>query len=204
MLQLDHIAVLGETLDEAATHAELALGQPLQPGGRHEAFGTHNRVLGLDPEIYLEAISRDPAAPPPACARWFGLDHFAGPARLDKWICRVDDLDRALEVLPMAGRAVDLERGTLRWRMSVPEDGLLPFDGLFPALIEWQSDVPPGKALPPSGCSLRELTVAHPDAAGLSDLLTPHLEIPCLRFVEGDRPMLRAEIDTAQGTAILQ
>ncbi|GGB22315.1 VOC family protein [Allosediminivita pacifica] len=204
MLQLDHIAVLGETLEEAVTHSELALGQPLQPGGRHEAFGTHNRVLGLDPEIYLEAISRDPGAPPPGRARWFGLDHFAGPARLDKWICRVDDLDAALEVLPMAGCAIDLERGSLRWRMAVPEDGMLPFDGLFPALIEWQCEVPPGKALPPSGCSLRELTVSHPEGAALAELLGPHLEIPNLSIVEGDRPMLRAEFDTAEGAAILQ
>ena len=103
MLTLDHIAVLGETLEEAAHHVEAALGLPMMPGGAHARFGTHNRLLGLAPALYLEAIAIDPAAPPPGHPRWFGLDAFAGPARLDKWICRVDDLGAVLEALPMAG-----------------------------------------------------------------------------------------------------
>ena len=144
MLVLDHIAVLAETLEEAAGHVESALGLPLVPGGKHEHFGTHNRLLGLGGGLYIEAIAIDPASPPPPFPRWFGLDAFYGGARLDKWICRVDDLQAALEKLPVAGRPVRLARGALEWSMAVPEDGMLPFDGLFPALIEWHSPVPPG------------------------------------------------------------
>lgn len=175
MLELDHIAVLGETLDEAALHIEHATGLPMAPGGHHAHFATHNRMLGVVPQLYLEAIATDPGVPPPDHARWFGLDRFSGPARLDKWILRTDDMASTLEALPMAGRVVELQRGSLRWSMAVPEDGLLPFDGLFPAIIQWHVDVPPGKALPKPDLRLKTLTVSHPDIAGLEALLRPHL-----------------------------
>ncbi len=204
LLILDHIAVLGETLDEAAGHVEAALGLPMQPGGNHARFGTHNRLLGLAPALYLEAIAIDPAAPPPEQARWFGLDAFSGQPRLDKWICRVDDLDAALRILPMAGRKVALSRGSLMWDMAVPENGMLPFDGLFPALIQWHSDVPPGKLLPGSGCVLQSLTVAHPEGAALRALLAPHLQAPLVGFETSDTPCLTAKIDRAGTEIVLQ
>ncbi len=204
MLTLDHIAVLGETLEEAAHHVEAALGLPMMPGGVHARFGTHNRLLGLAPALYLEAIAIDPAAPPPGQPRWFALDAFAGPARLDKWICRVDDLDAVLEALPMAGHKVELTRGALSWAMAVPEDGMLPFDGLFPALIQWYSDVPPGKMLPGSGCELQGLTVAHPEADALQALLAPHLDAPLVTFTKADKPGLTARITREGKDIVLQ
>lgn len=197
MLKLDHIAVLGESLDAAAAHAEAALGLPLQPGGHHARFGTHNRLLGLAPDLYLEAIAIDPSAPPPGRARWFGLDTFKGPARLDKWICRVDDLDRALAVFPQAGHRVALSRGGLAWSMAVPQDGCLPFDGLFPALIQWHGDLRPGKTLPGSGARLTSLTVSHPRADALQAQLAPHLDAPGVRFQTAAAPALSAELDVA-------
>lgn len=203
MLELDHIAVLGETLDEAAAHVERALGVPMVPGGQHERFGTHNRLLGLSPELYIEAIACDPTLAPPADARWFGLDHFSGPPRLDKWVLRCDDIDAALRVLPMAGRPVRLQRGDLAWTMAVPEDGLLPFDGLFPALLQWRSPVPPGKTLAASGLALEGLTVSHPEADALRDLLAPHLDAARIAFQSG-APGLRADIRTPQGSVTLQ
>ncbi|MGR3393900.1 MULTISPECIES: VOC family protein [Rhodobacterales] len=198
-LQLDHIAVLGESLEEAVAHSEAAVGMPLLPGGEHPRYGTHNQLLGLGHGLYLEAMSIDPAAPPPEEPRWFGLDRFEGPARLDKWICRVTDMDAALEALPMAGRPVELSRGRLRWVMSVPEDGMLPFDGMFPALIEWRSPVPAGAMLSASGTTLARLVVTHPEAEALEALLAPHLNAPLVQFATGDAPGLRAELRNAQG-----
>ena len=198
-LELDHIAVAGESLEEAVAHAEAAVGMPLLPGGEHPRYGTHNQLLGLGRGLYLEAIAIDPAAPPPEGARWFGLDDFRGPARLDKWICRVSDMDAALNALPMAGKPVDLERGRLRWVMSVPEDGRLPYDGVFPALIEWKSPVPAGAILSASGTQLEKLEVIHPEAKALEALLGPHLDAPLVSFISGPKPGLRAELRTAQG-----
>ena len=108
-------------------------------------------------------------------------------------------MDAALNALPMAGKPVDLERGRLRWVMSVPEDGRLPYDGVFPALIEWKSPVPAGAILSASGTQLEKLEVIHPEAKALEALLGPHLDAPLVSFVSGPKPGLRAELRTAQG-----
>ncbi|MGH1414310.1 MAG: VOC family protein [Pelagimonas sp.] len=202
MLTLDHIAVLGETLEEAAAHLEAALHSPMLPGGKHDRFGTHNRLLGMAPGLYLEAIAIDPSAEKPKDARWFGLDEFSGAARLDKWICRVDDIDAALAQLPMAGRRVDLSRGELRWSMAVPEDGKLPFDGFFPALIQWHSDLIPGRILPAGGLELEQLTISHPQADALQSVLGPLLTTPQVTFATGNAGM-SAKVSTPLGSMTL-
>ncbi|WP_371061219.1 VOC family protein [Rhodosalinus sp. 5P4] len=196
-LEFDHLAVAGETLGAAAAHVEATLGTRLSDGGRHARFATWNRLLSLGPAEYLEVIAVHPEAPPPAGARWFGLDGFHGPARLQAWICRVADLDAALAALPEAGQAVDLARGDLRWRMAVPENGLAAWDGLFPALIEWQGPRAADR-LAESGCGLRALDLCHPEAGALAARLAPHLDDPRIAFREG-RPGLRAWIDTPRG-----
>ncbi|TDK41048.1 VOC family protein [Antarcticimicrobium luteum] len=203
-MELDHIAVSGETLEEATEAVEAALGVAMGPGGQHDVFNTHNRLLGLEDGLYLEAIAADPARPAPERPRWFDLDNFSGPARLTNWICRCDDLDVLLAALPVdAGAPVSLTRGDLRWRMAVPATGRLPFDNLFPPLIQWQCDVHPASLLPASGCRLHRLVVSHPDASALRDLLALHLADARLAFEPGD-PALSAEVDTPHGRRILR
>ena len=137
-MKFDHIAVAAETLAKATSHAEASLGVALQPGGEHAVFHTHNTLLGLEDGLYLEAIAINPDAPRPERPRWFDLDRFFGPARLTNWICACDDLDATLAALPEGfGEPVALQRGDLRWRMAVPQSGILPFDNCAPALIEW-------------------------------------------------------------------
>lgn len=204
MMELDHLVVAGETLEEAAVHTELALGSVLQPGGRHLTFGTHNRLMGLGQGQYLEAIAIDPSLPAPDFPRWFGLDSFKGPARLDKWVCRVTDIEAALAALPMAGRPIELQRDALRWTMAVPEDGVLPFDGVFPALIQWHGATMPGLTLTSQGFSLEQLDVLHPEAEALEALLAPFLIAPKVRFVQASSAALRANIKTPMGEKQLQ
>ncbi len=200
-MELDHLAVAGETLEEAAAHVEAALGLPMQPGGTHPRFGTHNRLLGLGPGVYLEAIAIDPDAPAPERPRWFDLDRLNGPPHLRNWIARVDDLDAALARHPGAGTPLDLARGDLRWRMAVPDDGVLPYDNRFPALIQWQAGGHPADRLPDAGARLKRLVVTHPEAvalrAALANLADPHI------VFEPGPPALRAEIDTPSGTRVL-
>lgn len=202
-MQLDHIAISGESREAAAAHVAAALGVALRPGGRHAHFATHNHLLGLDGGLYLEAISIDPEAPAPGYPRWFGLDGFSGPPRLTNWICRTDDLAALLRALPEAGEIVALERGDLKWRMAVPPDGRLPFDGCFPALIQWDSPAIPGDTLPASGCALEALTVSHPEALRLQARLAPHLDAPQVRFETG-APGLSARLATPRGAVVLR
>ena len=203
-MQLDHLAVLGATLAEASDHIEQALGIALQNGGVHPVFGTHNRLLGLMDGVYLEAISIDPNAPKPTMARWFDLDRFTGLPRLGNWICRCDNLDKVLVGMSReSGRPVELTRGALRWRMAVPDDGILPFQGAFPALIQWQSKAHPAHALKPRGCRLRRLTIAHPETAQLQSALGAFFD-PRVVFEKADQVGLSATFETPHGERQLQ
>ncbi|MGR3435356.1 MAG: VOC family protein [Shimia sp.] len=162
MFSLDHLVISATDLAEGATATESALGVPLAPGGRHAHFATHNRLLGFG-DCYLEVIAVDPDAPNPGRPRWFGLDAFAGAPRLTTWVLACDDLDAALGRMGTGfGAPVDLARGDLRWRMAVPDDGVLPWDGLAPALIQWITP-PPIAGLESHGCRLTALRVSHPD-----------------------------------------
>lgn len=198
---LDHLAVAGETLEEASAHIEQALGVALQPGGKHGKFGTHNRLLGLRDGLYLEAIAIDPQAQSPGRPRWFDLDNFQGGPRLTNWICRVEDIEATLSIFPDGtGEPIDLTRGALQWRMAVPPTGRLPFDNLFPALIEWQGDLHPANMLQDSACRLRRLVVYHPDALILARQLG---ELDHVVFDTGPAA-LQAEIETPHGLRVLE
>lgn len=187
MLELDHIAVAGATLGAATAHTQAALGVVLQQGGEHAVFHTHNTLLGLEEGLYLEAIAVNPAAATPERARWFDLDRFSGPPRLTNWICRCENLDSALAALPDGfGTPVELARGDLRWRMAVPDSGILPYDNCAPALMEWQGDAHPAARLDPSGLVLQSLTVRHPQAKALAAMLAPFLQDSRVEFVTGN------------------
>lgn len=200
---LDHLAIACTDLAPAREWLEHVLGFEMQPCGRHGTMATHNHLISLGPDMYLELIAIDPEAVAPNQPRWFDLDNFAGMARLSNWIARVDDFDGALQVAPRgAGEAMNLCRGDYNWRMAVPADGKLPFDGGFPALIEWQS-APPAPDLPDHGLRLEALYITHPRADALREALQkmgdPGIE---LHIARGADPALGCEISTPSGLRV--
>lgn len=97
-----------------------------------------------------------------------------------------------------------LARGALRWQMAVPEDGRLPYNGAFPALIAWEGAGHPAAMLPESGCRLRRLELTHPDAENLGVALSGLIEDARIGVRPGPAPALRAVIDTPSGEAVLE
>lgn len=203
MLRLDHLAVSALTLEEGVAAVEAALGLPLAGEGRHDHMATHNRLLGLG-DVYLEVIAADPAAVRPAWPRWFDLDRFQGAPRLTNWIAACDDLEAAVAAAPDGvGVPVDLARGDFRWRMAVPADGCLPFDGAYPALIKWLGAHPAAR-LPDVGARLRRLEILHPAAEALRAALGQAMADPRVVLLHGPEKRLRAEIDTPHGLRVLE
>ncbi len=81
MSKLDHLAIVAPTLEEGVAYVEKTLGVPMAAGGKHPEMGTHNRLLRLGDDIYLEVIAVDPEAPRPERPRWFGLDDSEATVR---------------------------------------------------------------------------------------------------------------------------
>ena len=199
----DHLVVGASTLQEAQAHIEAALGLPMQQGGPHSVFHTHNALMGLGDGLYLEAIAPDPSRPQPHRPRWYDLDRFKGPARLSNWACSVPDMDAALPDMPAGfGAPVDVARGALNWRMAVAGDGTTPFDNLWPALVEWPAGMNPAARLNPTGARLKRLTLVHPQAGQLKAALRRHLGDKRVAVEAGPIAML-AEFDTPHGMRAL-
>ncbi|MEH7827060.1 VOC family protein [Gemmobacter denitrificans] len=198
MLVFDHLALAAESLAEGVAHVEAALGVSLAGGGDHAVMGTHNRLLGLG-DLYFEVIAINPAAPAPAHPRWFDLDRFSGRPRLTNWICRCADLEAEITPSPAGiGQPLAFARGDFRWRMAVPDNGVLPFDNAFPALIEWQGAAHPAQHLPECGVRLSVLEIAHPEAAALRMALQGRLSDPRVVVTEG-APAFQARFETPGG-----
>jgi hypothetical protein len=203
MLVFDHIAVSADTLADGVAWVEDRLGVALAGGGQHPHMATHNRLLGLG-DLYLEVIASDPTAPRPAWPRWFDLDRFTGPSRLTNWVARCDDLEAEVALSPDGiGVPVALARGDFRWRMAVPGDGILPYDGAFPALIEWQGSAHPAPRLPDMGVRLIRLALIHPQADALRDALAGRLDDPRICIEPGPEKAMQAEFSTPHGTRLL-
>jgi hypothetical protein len=201
-MRLDHLAVAAGSLAEGVAAVEAALGLPLAGGGQHLTMGTHNRLLGLG-DVYLEVIAVDPSLPSPCRPRWFDLDRFQGPPRLANWVVACDDLAAALTEAPAgAGVPTDFARGDLRWQMAVPGDGMLPFDGAFPALIQWAGAAHPIKVLPDSGARLVRLDIAHPEAEALRKALAGLVD-PRVVIVPGLVKAMQATFSTPHGPRVL-
>ena len=204
MLRFDHLAVSAATLAEGVDHVESVLGVPLGGGGKHSHMATHNRLLGLG-DLYLEVIANDPDVARPEWPRWFDLDNFSGGPRLTNWVAGCDDLAGECAISPPGiGLPVALARGAYRWQMAVPQDGRLPFDGAFPALIRWEGPAHPARALPDSGLRLTLFEIAHPEADVLRALLAPRLDDPRMVLVPGATKALRATFDTPGGPRVLE
>lgn len=200
-MRLDHLVVACADLSEGAAAMESLLGVPLEPGGRHDRFGTWNRLLSLGPGLYLEVIAPEPGRAPRR-PRWFGLDRAAGP-RLVAWVARVPDLDRALGAAPPeAGERLDLSRGPFAWSVAVPPDGAPPWGGAFPHLIQWREGGHPGAGLPDRGLRLVALEISHPHAPRLGTLLSD-LADPRVTVRPAEAPALRARLTTPIGEVTL-
>ena len=174
MFTLDHIVIAGETLAEGTAWLEAKLGVPLAPGGQHQFMGTHNRLLSLGPETYLEVIAIDPSLDAPDHPRWFGLDDFSGPPRLVAWVWATDDLANRSQMPGAYPDPVIRERGDVRWEMTVPTHS--PLGVLGPSVLRWHANRPQER-LPHSGVTLDALAVSHPEASQLPALTDPRVTL---------------------------
>ena len=183
ILELDHLVLGAASLADGASALAARLGVEPDAGGRHEGFGTHNRLLSLGRQTYLELIAPDPGQPAPARPRPFGLDEpaiaerVAARPRLLAYVVRTDDIGAAREALGLPpGGATDMRRGALKWRISLPVAGQ---PAGTPILIEWGDTPIPSSTLPDRGLRLlgrprlpRDRAIAHvQDRQGLDGQL---------------------------------
>ncbi len=206
-MQLDHLTIIAPDLAAGAAHVRDLLGVEMPVGGSHPQMGTHNLLLRLGDDVFLEVIAVDPAVAEPARRRWFGLDDAAAVRRdwhagnrLRGWVARTGDIDAVLAAHgDILGQKAAVSRGDRHWLFGVPADGRLPLDGIAPSVIDWGVRGHPVEAMADLGLALAEVTIEHPDPAAVEavhrrlDLRNPP------RVRQGPRLRHRASVRTPIG-----
>ncbi len=209
--QLDHIAVIAPSLKDGIVWVRECLGIMPQMGGQHPQMGTHNMLLRLGDDFFLEVIAIDPNAPKPAQARWFGLDdaadlkaHWSGGCRLRGMVARTHQLPQLATGNPaLHGTPMRVTRGEREWSFAVREDGRLPMGGAVPHLMDWGGQGPAAPQMPDLGCKLLALVLEtpEPELVRASYQTIGLTGAPELR--QGARTKLAAIIQSPTGTHLL-
>jgi hypothetical protein len=210
--RLDHIVIAAANLQEGADYVNKKLGIEIPAGGRHEMMGTHNRVMSLGSNIYLEVIAIHPDMKVPGYPRWFGLDDphvresLKGGPRLLTWAVNCDDLDHVVENsgVPL-GEVKEAKRDDLEWRVAISEDGRLPGAGFIPLCIQWMVDFHPSQRMLHSDWNFVSLELYYSrklwleqalDSIGAIDLVSIH------EIEDGERPELRLLLNGPAGEVV--
>ena len=172
--QLDHLVLAATTLADGIEYIAEVTGAPPLPGGKHVAMGTHNALLRLGERVYLEIIAIDPDGAKPPRPRWFDLDDIALQSELTErpqlvaWVARTADIERSTAACPIPlGAITPMARGDYRWRITIPDNGKRPGEGIVPTLIQWDVPKHPADRLPASGVSIAQIAAAHADPASV-------------------------------------
>jgi catechol 2,3-dioxygenase-like lactoylglutathione lyase family enzyme len=177
--ELDHIAVIAPDLAAGVAWLRDVLGVEAPPGGKHPEMGTHNHLLGLGPDVYLEVIALDPEAPRPPHRRWFGLDdaeavaaHWRAGRHLRAYAASCNGLAATIGAQAATfGAPMHISRGDRSWTFAVRPDGELPGSGALPCLIDWGERGTPAPAMPDVGLRLEALRLETPDPDAVQAVL---------------------------------
>lgn len=206
MAEIDHIVIGARSLEAGAAYVEAHLGVRPAGGGRHEGVGTHNLLLGLGKDRYLEVIAPDPDQPEPPHPRPFDLDDpgvklmlEAGPHLL-AWVARTPVLDAVVTRLGThhAGEIRAMKRGKLAWRMAMPPQRQ-DMSNLIPALIQWDDGKGAAPRLADSGVRLAALEAEHPEVDALRNALAQRGLEEALRLRRSPHARLLARFTLPDG-----
>ena len=168
MRRIDHIAYAVPNLDQGCKDLAEKLGCQVVIGGRHLNNGTHNALINLGNEIYLELLAIDEENKEIQAPRWMGVDLISKP-KVTRWAIKSDNLGSELAILKKynEGLAQSFEGSrkkqdgtTLRWHMALPLPS--PEIELAPFAVDWKDSIHPTKSLP-NECELLSIEFKHPN-----------------------------------------
>jgi catechol 2,3-dioxygenase-like lactoylglutathione lyase family enzyme len=154
---LDHILLGCNDLDKGIAFVEESTGVRAAFGGVHPGAGTHNALLSLGENRYLEIIAPDPKQPASADSR--DLRKLEEPV-LVGWAAHPGDIEALAARLKQEGIAATgpnpgsrkrPDGRVLHWKtLGLKDDAA----GLLPFFIEWSDDSLHPSVDSPQGCRL--------------------------------------------------
>ena len=203
--KIDHIVLAVPELQSGITYLEKLTGAPCSPGGKHPDFGTHNALLKIGKDQYLEVIAADPDNPKEE-KLWMGLSHIKEPRITRLAIKSNDMLSDSLWLKKMATELGTIKAGRrqrpngswLSWKLTLPQPD--PVIETIPFLINWGKSEHPANGLKGS-CSLSNIALFTPQVNPLQRLID-QLNIQ-LNVLPADENKIQITLKTPQGFIIL-
>jgi glyoxalase-like protein len=206
MLRLDHVVYAVRDLDGAAVRFREEFGLDSVAGGRHERWGTANRIVPLGDD-YVELVSAvDRGA---AAASGFGRAVIERADAGGGWVAfaaATDELDAiagrlGLEVT--AGSRTRPDGTILRWRGAGLEDPRR--EPSMPFFLEWvvPAELHPGRAR--AGHGVRAQAIAWVEVGGDAERLRDWVggqELP-IRVTGGGRGIRRVAVETSGAEIVI-
>ena len=205
MAGFDHFAVACQDLEEGVRYVESLTGVRAAPGGPHPGIGTHNALLSLGSDVYLEIIAADPEQEEPASPRPFGIDDHPGP-RLAAFAIHPgteETIDSVADTIRIHGPApapvmsmsrVKPDGEEISWRLT-RANGV----GLVPFVIDWGATPNPA-TVTPGGCSLVAMEGSDPDPSGIRAL---HQDLGLNSTISDGPTAIQIVLETPNGTVSL-
>ena len=148
--KLDHIVFGALTLEEGTEFVESVLQAKLSDIGYHKNMGTHNRVIRISENVYLEVVSIDPQSRNLKNRKWFNLDNSNLQTKLKKtpqiigYVIENNDPNISKYYDPF----FESSRDNYKWQFAMPTyksniiDSKIINAGIIPSLISWKSKKP--------------------------------------------------------------
>jgi catechol 2,3-dioxygenase-like lactoylglutathione lyase family enzyme len=207
VLRLDHVVYAVPDLDEAAIRFRERFGLDSTEGGRHERWGTANRIVPLGDQ-YLELVAAvdEPMAAETAFGRSV-LDRAAGGGGWFTIAAVADDLDAVATRLGIeidSGSRTRPDGQTVRWRMAALDDPRR--EHWMPFFLTWDvgRDLHPGRAR--AGHGVRATGLAWVEVGGDAERLRTWLggdDLP-IRVGDGEPGIHRVAISIADGELVIE
>jgi hypothetical protein len=207
VLRIDHVVYAVGDLDEAAVRFLEAYGLGSVAGGRHERWGTANRIVPLGDQ-YLELVAT--VDPTRAGTSGFGHDVLERAADGGGWVTiavATDDLDAVAMRLGLkvdSGSRTRPDGRVLRWRMAaLDEQRRKPW---MPFFLAWDvpEDLHPGRAR--AGHRVRPRGIAWVELVGDAEQRRSWLDgadLP-IRVVEGEPGIRRVAVGSSDGEIVIE
>jgi ketosteroid isomerase-like protein len=201
--RIDHIILGAADLDRATRAFESMTGVRPIYGGKHPT-GTHNALVSLGGQTYLEIIAAQPGAPAPD---WLpDLSHFEDPIPVG-FAVTADDGPALRRDLVAAGFVLTENRPGAR---ATPSGATLNWQTFrlagdikqMPFFILWAPETQHPSATSPSGCKLERFAIASPQSEELSRLRSA-LDLP-VAVSHGSKVALTLELSCPKGTVIFK
>jgi hypothetical protein len=207
VLRLDHVVYAVPDLDEAAVRFREAFGLDSTEGGRHERWGTANRIVPLgDQYVELVAVVDETAAARTGFGRGV-LERASGGGGWLTIAAVAEDLDAVaarLELEIGSGSRTRPDGEILRWRSAGLDDPRR--EPWMPFFLAW--DVPdglhPGRAR--AGHGVQADAIAWVEVGGDAERLREWLggeELP-IRVIEGEPGVRRVGVATSDGEIVIE